>query len=558
MGVTPAMDISGPSDLIYGAFSSDPPWLIDPDLIEWLPQVPYLRERSRLSVPRLLRRTKFPPLRRLLHTGVRLGFALLGWELLDKQRGRTESRSGLSKRLKTAFELLGPTYIKLGQIISSGDGIFPEELVVEFKLLRDKVRPESYRDVREIIESELMRPLTDIFSSFAETPVAAASIAQVHRAVLRNGKEVVVKVQRPKVAELVRRDLTAMSWISPALIGRIPIAALANPPALVELFAETIVEELDFRLEGANMLEIARILADTNQRSLVVPRPHPRYVTKKVLVMERLEGFSWDDIAGMTGAGIDTTAVVRAGMVAFMEGALLYGTFHGDLHGGNLFVRKDGKVALLDYGITGRLDEVKRLAFLRLLLGGTVNDVTMQVEALRDLGALPPDSDIAAVIKDLGLDGPVKDPTKMTPEELTSEIRDLTKALLGYGAKMPKELMLFIKNMIFLDGSIATLAPDIDIFAEIMLLAGYFTTKHGERLSKDVGLDISTVAVDLEGVKGALGLESSVDTVTYREIQQRRELIHRRMEEGASLHKSRAILRHLSLSKLKRRPRPTY
>ena len=115
-----------------------------------------------------------------------------------------------------------------------------------------------------------------------------------------------MKVQRPQVATLVRQDLQAMSWLAPHLVGRIPIAALANPPALVELFAETITEELDFRLEAENMLDIARVLAELGQRGYVVPRPHPKLVTRRVLVMERLSGFGFDDVESMQGAGIDT------------------------------------------------------------------------------------------------------------------------------------------------------------------------------------------------------------------------------------------------------------
>ena len=180
-----------------------------------------------------------------------------------------------------------------------------------------------------------------------------------------------------------------MSFFAPFLVGRIPVAALANPPALIELFAETIVEELDFRLEAANMLDVGHVLAETNQRSIIVPRPHPTLVTRRMLVMERLDGFAWDDVAGMRAAGIDTTAVLRAEMVSFLEGALLYGVFHGDLHGGNLFVQHDGRVALLDHGITGRLGERQRLAFLQLLIGGTTNNIPIQVQALKELGALP-------------------------------------------------------------------------------------------------------------------------------------------------------------------------
>ncbi len=472
----------------------------------------------------------------MVRVGRILGTAIGGWYLFERRQarrlGRPEvSRLGLSRRLRRAFERLGPTYIKLGQILSSGQGIFPEELVSEFKLLRDKVPAESFASVRQIVEEDLGRPLEEVFSEFAEHPLAAASIAQVHGATLITGEEVVVKVQRPSVAELVHRDLAVMSWIAPALVGRIPVAALANPPALVELFAETIVEELDFRLEADNMMDIAGILAETNQRSLVVPRPHPDLVTRRVLVMERLDGFSWDDVAGMQRAGIDTSAVVTAGMIAFLEGAMLFGIFHGDLHGGNLFVRPDGRVALLDYGITGRLEEPKRLAFLRLLMGGTVNDVTLQMEALRDLGALPPDTDLGAVMADLGLDQPTKDPTQMDPEELVAEIRDLTKALLGYGARLPKELMLFIKDLLFLDGALATLAPDVDLFQEITDVAAYFATRYGERIAREVGIDPRRQAVDLDGFKASVGITEEVQTLTYRDLQQRRETIRRRMEE---------------------------
>ena len=323
-----------------------------------------------------------------------------------------------------------------------------------------------------------------------------------------------------------------MSWIAPALVGRIPVAALANPPALVELFAETIVEELDFRLEADNMLDIAHILAETDARTLIVPRPHPHLVTRRVLVMERLDGFRWDDVTGMHEAGVDTSAVVHAGMIAFLEGAMLYGVFHGDLHGGNLFVRPDGKVVLLDYGITGRLDETRRLAFLRLLMGGTLNDVKLQMAALRDLGALPPDTDLDAVMHDLGIDQPVKDPTTMEPDELIAQIRDLTKALLGYGARMPKELMLFVKDLLFLDSALATLAPDVDLFSEITSVAMYFATRYGERIAHDVGIDPRTQAVDLEGVKASFGLTNDIDKLTYRDLQARREIIRKRMGES--------------------------
>lgn len=526
----PEKSEADPGDLAHGAFSHNAPWEVDPNAMAWRRGSDALRVRVANEVPSLLGRRRLPPLGRMVRVAFGLGRAMGAWWLLDKRRGQHASRAGLARRLRLSFQGLGPTYIKLGQILSSGEGIFPEELVSQFRLLRDKVPPEPFSTVRRIVESDLGRSLDDIFESFDPQPLAAASIAQVHAATLRTGETVVVKVQRPSVAALVRHDLAVMSWIAPTLVGRIPVSALANPPALVELFAETIVEELDFRLEADNMLDIAKILADTEQRSLVVPRPHPQLVTRRVLVMERLDGFRWDDVAGMRKAGIDTSAVLRAGMVAFMEGAMLYGVFHGDLHGGNLFVQPGGRVVLLDYGITGRLNEPQRLAFLRLLMGGTVNDVRMQMEALRDLGALPADADLDAVMADLGINDPVKDPTQMTAEQLTAEIKDLTKALLGYGARMPKELMLFVKNMLFLDGSVATLAPDVDLFGELTEIATYFATRHGDQIARDVGIDPRQVDIDLDGVKASMGLTPDVEGLTYRELQERRELIRQRFE----------------------------
>ena len=340
-----------------------------------------------------------------------------------------------------------------------------------------------------------------------------------------------VKVQRPAVSTLVRKDLRVMAWLAPHLVGRIPVAALANPPALVELFAETIVEELDFRMEAANMLDVAAMLHELDQHRYVVPRPHPTLVTRRVLVMERVYGFNFDDVAGMKHAGIDTEDVVRTAMIAFMEGAIVKGIFHGDLHGGNLFVMADGRTALLDYGIVGRLSDARRNAFLRLMLGATGNDVRTQMAALRDLGALPMDTDLEAVIKDLRLEDEVIDPTTLSGEEMVKEVQRVVKALLGYGAKLPKELMLYVKNMVFLDGAIARLAPDLDILAEVTNISMVFAQKHGERLGRELGVDPNAVGFDLDGVRAGFGLTPDVEGITYRELQQRRELIQKRMRE---------------------------
>lgn len=526
-----ASDLTQNTDNSWGSFSSQGLWNLDETECEAYSAENALR-RSQINVyaHNLLSPKKIPPFTRLVIPVCRVLSAISLWYVFDKRRGREKSRRGISRKLRKRFVKLGSAYIKLGQVISSGEGLFPEQLVDEFKLLRDQVPPESYHEVVALIEQELSRPLESVFSYFEREPLAAASIAQVHRATLVTGEEVVVKVQRPKVRDLVHKDIAALSWLAPRLVGRIPITALANPPALVELFAETICEELDFRLEADNMLCIARVLNQTKQSSIVVPRPYLDLVTERVLVMEKMEGYVFDDVVSMHKVGIDTQKLLQSGMIAFMEGALIHGVFHGDLHGGNLFVQDDGTTALLDFGITGRFDERRRKAFMRLIIAGTSGNIRQQVVALRDIGAFPEDTDIDEVIKDLDLEGPTKDPTQMTSEQLTTEMRDITKKLLGYGAHAPKELMLFVKNLVFLDGATAKLAPNLDILSEINNVYTYFVQTYGAQIISDLGMsDHELNSFDSEAVLNSLGVSEPVESLTYQDIIRRRETIKKRM-----------------------------
>ncbi|HEY6474595.1 MAG TPA: AarF/UbiB family protein [Acidimicrobiales bacterium] len=528
---TPSPRRAYTGDTAIGVFTDDGPWEVDPDNMAWRRGLTGVRADLHAALPGLTRARLFPPGRRMGTSVRHLGGALGLWYTGDRRKGGTASISDLSRRLRVAAEHLGPTYIKLGQIIASGDGIFPPELVAEFKWCRDQVPAEPWPVVERVLIEELGAPIDTVFASVDHTPKAAASIAQVHPATLRDGTPVVIKIQRPSVAARVRQDLAVMAWLAPHLVGRIPVAALANPPALVELFAETIMEELDFRLEAENMLDIAMTFAELDQRSFVVPRPHPTLVTRRMLVMERLDGFNFGDVEGMHAAGIDTEEVVRAGMIGFLEGCMMYGIFHGDLHGGNLFVLPSGKTALLDFGITGRLTEAKRLALLSLLVGASNADIPTEVSALRDLGAFPDDVDIDRVIEQLGLDRPPIDPTQLTPDELVGEMQRSIKTLLALGAKLPKELMLFVKNLMFLDGAIATLAPDLDLFAEVESIALMFATKHGEQIMAQLGLEQQQDwAPDLSGVKASFGLDESTEHMTHRELQARRAQVREKFE----------------------------
>ena len=524
----PVTATSPPDDLHLGSFSDEQPWSLATRELVWRKGVDRLRQIQARQLPKYTKPPRLPPIRRALTVVRQLGLAVAIWYF--RERGTDRSRAGISRRFRQAAEALGPTYIKLAQIISAGEGVFPAELVAECKKCRDQVPAVPYDQVVAVVEAELGRPLFQVFRTFDPVPLAAASIAQVHAAVLVTGETVVVKVQRPGIDEVVRRDLQVLSWLAPFLVGRIPVSALANPPALVELFAETIIEELDFRLEAANMLDIAEVFVKLDRPGFVVPRPHPEHVTRRILIMERLNGFKFDDVGGMKAAGVNTHEVIQTAMLGFLEGAFLFGVFHGDLHGGNLFVMPDGRVGLVDFGITGRLTEDERTAFLRMMMTATMNDMKGQIAALRDLGALPPDTDIDAVIADLGLDGAPIDPTTLSPEELVHELQRIIKALLGYGARLPKSLMLYVKNLIFIDGAIATLAPELDMFSVVTNIATHFATTHGPKIAAQLGVSDSAWEVDVDGIKAGFGVDpAETSTLTYAELRERRSLIQRRL-----------------------------
>ena len=524
-------------DLEHFCFTERGPWVVRREECAWNRGIDVLRANTQRQVPYLTARRLLPPPGRLAIVAGRLGMGVGLWATKERRQDPATSRSGLSRRLRIAAERLGPTYIKLGQIISSGEGLFPSELVDEFKRCRDQVPAETFDSVRRVVEEDLGRTLEEVFEHFERRPIAAASIAQVHAARLHPlgdetvGREVVVKVQRPTIRTQVHSDLKVMAWLAPFLVGRIPIAALANPPALVELFAQTITEELDFRLEAENMLDVAQSCAELGQRGVIIARPHPELVTRRVLVMERLSGYGFDDLESMQAAGIDTHEVLRRGMAAFTEGCMVHGIFHGDLHGGNLFIASDGRIALMDFGITARMTNLERTAFMRLMLSSAMGDIRGQIVAFRDLGALPPDTDIDDVIAELGLDQQPFDPTKLSQEELIGELQRIIKALLAMGARLPKILMLYVKNLVFLDAAIANLAPDLDLITEFANLSTHLAVTHGDQFAAEIGVSAEHFEVDPDAIRASLGIIDEPDVpVTYRELQRRRELIRKRLE----------------------------
>ena len=228
----------------------------------------------------------------------------------------------------------------------------------------------------------------------------------------------------------------------------------------------------------------------------------------------------------MQRAGIDTNALLRSSLISFLEGALLHGVFHGDLHGGNLFAMPDGRTALLDFGITGRLDEAKRLAFLRLLVFGTSGDVLSQLAALRDLGAFPPDTDLEAVVADLGLDGPVQDPTAMSADELDERAaRAHEEAARLRRPRAEGAHALREEHDVPRRRDRRTSRRTSTSSARSRTIYTYFQEHYGEQIAVQLGLDpTERIDFDMDAVKAGFGIGPEWgDTLTYAQVRERRE-----------------------------------
>ena len=388
-------------------------------------------------------------------------------------------RDPLPRRIRTAFTELGPTFVKVGQVIASSPGLFPPEWTTEFASLRDQVPPFSGTDARRMIEEDLGRPLRSAFASFDDTPIAAASIGQVHPATLLDGTRVVVKVQRPGLEAQVHNDLRALLLLCEVL-ERIPQAAIGSPRALAEDFARTLHEEMDVRLEADNMDRMRAILERERITDARIPEVHWDLVGKRVLTMERIDGFRFTDVEGMKAAGIDTARLLRLGVQTVVEGVLVHGFFHGDLHAGNIAVLEDGTFVLFDFGIVGRLTESVRARLAQYLIASTTNDYEAMIHALRSFGSIPEGTDIPAMAADLqALYEPFLQ-NGIVVAQLGDLMDVMIRSMVKYRVRIPRELVLLSKQMLYLEGAAHTLAPDIDLLEEQTIIYEALFTKYPE------------------------------------------------------------------------------
>jgi predicted unusual protein kinase regulating ubiquinone biosynthesis (AarF/ABC1/UbiB family) len=356
----------------------------------------------------------------------------------------------LARAIRLAFEDLGPAYIKFGQMIASSPTAFPESVTREFARCLDEVRPLPAHTVWAILEAELGRPPDEVFASIETSPLASASIAQVHAARLEDGTDVVIKVQRPGIRGRVEHDLGLMRFVA-RLAMRHAELRRANLVGVVDDFLRTIREEMDFRLEAANM----DAFRDVVQREGISHIAHaPRVIrelsTDKVLTMERLRGVRIDDKVGVETRVRDVVQVLRDNSEVFWTCVFLGGFFHGDIHAGNIMVLDDGRLGFLDFGIFGRFSMDDRVAlseWVRALVGA---DGELLATSIKRMGAVPADVDWGAFVADV-TDSflPLRAFRVDRPEMLEQFFPKLRAMAARHNAQLPANFVLILKQLTY-------------------------------------------------------------------------------------------------------------
>jgi len=383
----------------------------------------------------------------------------------------------LPARMRMAAEELGPSFVKLGQLVASSPGLFPESWATEMGGLRDSVAPFSFDDVVATVEADLARPMASVFCEFEETPIKAASIGQVHRATLRSGEQVVVKVQRPGLPELVRKDVKTLLTLA-SVLQRLPWTRIASPRATAEDFARTLHEEIDFRMEADSMDRMRRHLAESGIEDVLIADIYWDLTGPRVLTMQRIDGIAFDDIEAMQSAGIDTQRLLRMGVQSVVEGVLVYGFFHGDLHAGNMAVLPDGRFVLYDFGIVGRLTESVRSRLAQYLIASVTLDHEALVRALKSFGSVPDDVDIPSMAREIER---LYEPFMhggINTVELGTLMMTMIETMVRYEVHIPRELVLLSKQLLYLEGAARTLAPEADLLEEQQIIYSSLLAKY--------------------------------------------------------------------------------
>ena len=425
-----------------------------------------------------------------------------------------------AQRFRQLLLDLGPTFIKLGQLLSSRPDILPSHWVDELSELQDAVPPFPISEVRAEIERGLGRPLATCFAQLEEVPLASASIAQVHRALTHDGQQVVVKVQRPRIRQRIESDLSILYQLARAVEAVIEETGVYTPTGIVEEFDRTIHEELDFGIEAENVRAMAA--AGNDRPFLVIPRVFDDLSSRTVLTLEYVEGVKVSDVTA--DAGYDLEQVARNIIEAAFRQLFEDGLFHGDPHPGNLLVLPGNRIALLDFGLVGRLTRPMQEALVTLIMATALRDPDTVARVLNRIGVPEDHTPITAFRADIGaiLDRYLG--LKLDEIRTSTLLRDLLDLAMKHKIRVPKEYAVLSKASITIEGIIRKLYPKLDIleiglpYAKELLLSRFNPGDASgtmmksllklQSLAEDVPAQLQQILIDIESGKFRVNVRS--------------------------------------------------
>ncbi len=369
----------------------------------------------------------------------------------------------IPERLRLSFEELGPTFVKLGQLLSTRSDLLPEAFIDEFIQLQDSVHPLPFDIVRATVEQELNKKIEDAYSFFDPHSLAAASIGQVHVAKLLTGEDVVVKVQRPEIQKIIETDVSLLAFLAGLLEKYVPESRIIGPTTIVNEFFRTLSFELDYVVEANNMAKIAENMAVVPD--VVIPRVYKELSTHKILTLEKLVGVRVNDLKALDAAGIDRKRIVEIGAKAFFKGVMVDGLFHGDLHGGNLFILPGNRLGIIDFGIVGRLSQKSRDQLASMVVSLISEDYENLCYEYAELGASASFIDFDGFQREVRNSLSPYIGLSLADLNVGKILIEATKIATQFNIKVPGDWMLVFKAILTIEGMGRTLDSEFDLLA---------------------------------------------------------------------------------------------